>query len=657
VPGEPRHADRNDALDGLRFVAVAAVLAFHHRIPGAEAGFLGVDLFFVLSGFLITTILLRQVERGRISLSNFWTRRVRRLAPALIVALTAMIVWGSLEASMTVRDSLRGDITATLAYVANWHFIASSSYFEATGEESPLQHMWSLAVEEQFYVLWPLILCLVLLFVRPTRLRLPAIVAVAATGALISAWRLWSLWGGDAPDRAFMGTDSRMFEPLVGALLAVVLLRAPRVGAARGLNSALILAGSAAFVWAMFTLGGSEEASGRYARGGALIFAIASASLIWALATRRSVLSAFLATAPIAYLGRISYGIYIWHWPLIVWAGSGEWLDMSGSSAAVRVSALTAATVALASLSYHLVEKPIRYGGPSVHLNPRRIAVGLPMLLCGLIALNTAVVVPHAGARLAAGTPVTKTIILVGDSVPQALAAEFADAAKKRGFVVIRATRGGCPATGVMKVYSSGETIGRNLCPLVPGEQDRKVKAYRPAIVIWWSRYEVAPRLGPGGKVLPLGSKAYWNAQQASFEERARALTKLGARLLAVQIERPGHALAARNPPESSFLVGRTLLYRRDVVDAWNAFLGRHHGPRVFSLSVDRLVCHDADNPCDDRLPNGDTARPDGVHYSDQAGRRVVAHVLGSAWRMLASNSQPGETWQAPAALRRQPHS
>ena len=164
-PADRTSAERNHALDGVRFVAVAAVLAFHFRVPGAQAGFLGVDLFFVLSGFLITWVLLKQVESGRVRLVDFWTRRVRRLAPAIVLALAAMIAWGALEASMTSRDALRGDITATLAYIANWHFIDSSSYFLASGDESPLLHMWTLAVEEQFYVLWPVALFLVALAV------------------------------------------------------------------------------------------------------------------------------------------------------------------------------------------------------------------------------------------------------------------------------------------------------------------------------------------------------------------------------------------------------------------------------------------------------------------------------------------------------------
>ena len=637
---DQRHVERNQALDGVRFVAVAAVLTFHFRVPGAHAGFLGVDLFFVLSGFLITWILLKQVESGRVRLVDFWTRRVRRLAPAIVLVLAAMIAWGALEASMTSRDALRADITATLGYVANWHFIASSNYFQATGDESPLLHMWTLAVEEQFYVVWPVALFLIALLV-PHRARLTVVAAVAVSGVLVSAWRLHTLWvSSETPDRAYMGTDLRMFGPMVGALVAVALMRAPRLAASRWPNTALMVAGSAVLVWAAFTLGSAHGPSETYPRGGALLFALGSAAVIWALSTRASRVSAMLALAPIAYLGRISYGIYIWHWPLIVWAEKG-WIDVSGVSTVPRIIVLTTAIVAIASLSYHAVEKPIRYGTIGTHLNKKRIGLLLPALLAALIAINISVVVPHAGAEITVRTRaganvarVTKTVILVGDSVPQALADEFADAASERGYVVLRATAGGCPATGISKAYSSGEKFKHDTCAKVIGEQDSRIKKYRPALVIWWSRYEVGPRLGPHGKVLPLGSRAYRRAQQASFEERARVLTQHGARLVTVRIEPPGPALADRNPSERDFLPGQTLLHRPDVVNAWNAFLARHKGPKVFSISIDHLVCHDAKSPCDDSLPNGETARPDGVHYSDKAGRRIASHVLGAALRI-----------------------
>ena len=142
------------SLDGVRAVAVVLVFLFHLQVPGFKAGFLGVDIFFVLSGFLITSLLLSESDRtGRVSLTAFWARRARRLLPALVLILIAVAVVTWTTATFTERASLRGDLLASTAYVANWHFISTSSYFASTGVESPLQHMWSLAIEEQFYLL------------------------------------------------------------------------------------------------------------------------------------------------------------------------------------------------------------------------------------------------------------------------------------------------------------------------------------------------------------------------------------------------------------------------------------------------------------------------------------------------------------------------
>ena len=462
---------RNDALDGLRAFAVAAVMAFHFGLPGATAGFLGVDVFFVLSGYLITRILLSQIQAGRLDLAGFWVRRIRRLAPALVVSVMAVIAWGALLAPAIVRDGLRSDITSTLAYVANWHFIESGSYFAAMGDESPLEHMWSLAVEEQFYLAWPIALFVLTRVVRPPRARIFAVGGLALTGILTSAWRLESIWSAAGPDRAYMGTDSRIFGPLVGALLAVVLTRHARIGSGRATNAVLLAIGGALVVWGMVSLGSSTGATSAYADGGALIVALGSAAVIWALATRASPATRFLGLLPVAYLGRLSYGIYIWHWPLILWSRENQWLDMSEWPTILRVPVLAALTVALASLSYHLVEKPIRYGKLAAHLSRRRTVIALPVALGLLVALNTMLVVPQAGA---AEGDTTRTIMLVGDSVPQQLATEFSRAAASKGYVAILATRGGCPATGVMVVDTRGRPAGEgDACPrLVPQRQD-----------------------------------------------------------------------------------------------------------------------------------------------------------------------------------------
>jgi SGNH domain (fused to AT3 domains) len=243
----------------------------------------------------------------------------------------------------------------------------------------------------------------------------------------------------------------------------------------------------------------------------------------------------------------------------------------------------------------------------------------------------------RAGAKIAAAGAaeppgVTRTVLVVGDSVAKMYSAYFTVEAAKHGYSVVEAAWPGCPATGVAKVLSSGKAFRHGCSPKVANAQDALVAEYRPALVIWWSRYELAPRKGLDGKMLPLGSKAWFRAQETSFDQRVAALTRLGARLVTVQIEPPGPDLAVRNPTEHYFLVGQTLLHRQDVVNGWNAFLGSHQGPDVFSISIRHLVCHNDRVPCDDRLQDGQSARPDGVHYSDTAMRLFAPVIFKKIW-------------------------
>jgi len=229
---EPGVAARSDApsipyqpgLDGLRAVAVGAVLLFHGGVTWMRGGFLGVDIFFVLSGYLITTLLLVEWGRTRhIRLLAFWARRARRLLPALALLLVGVVLFGLLVAAPETLDRLRDDALSSIGYVANWRFIASGqSYFDQFVEASPLRHSWSLAIEEQFYLLWPLVL-LVLLRWRP---RLSSLARLFAAGAIASALLMAVLVDPEGdPSRVYYGTDTRAQALLVGATLAAIMLR------------------------------------------------------------------------------------------------------------------------------------------------------------------------------------------------------------------------------------------------------------------------------------------------------------------------------------------------------------------------------------------------------------------------------------------------
>ena len=602
-------------------------MAFHFGLPHSHAGFLGVDVFFVLSGFLITSLLLTQLERGRVEVVEFWARRLRRLLPALLVVIGAVVAWGAIVAPAVSRDRLRGDIAATLFYVANWHFVSTSSYFAADGVASPLQHMWSLAVEEQFYLVWPLLLGLTAVIVRKPRRRMIAVGAIAGVGIVASAIRLSALWASSGQDRAYLGTDSRIFEPLAGALLAVLLTSASlRVRIARA-HWFMLGAGTAGLVWGLAALSGPSGAARGYADGGAVVVAASTAAVIAAIATRGSTATRVLALPAVAYLGRLSYGMYLWHWPLVVWTGRYGWWDLSRLGTLVRVLVLTALTVGLAALSYQLIEKPIRYGTAARFLGPRRTLVVVPFALGALFLVSRGVVVPRAGAALGA---VTRTIVLVGDSVPQRLAPYLARVAARRGYVVISATRGSCPATGVAVVGPTGKPwgAGTKCATDVPGRQDAAVARYRPALVLWWSRYELADRVDANGRPVAFASPAYWALQERAFTTRTAALTRHGATVVAVQIERSGLGMSTRCTPSKCGPFLERLIKATAAQDTWNAFLASHTTGAVRSIGIGSLVCHNAASPCNDRLPDGTLARPDGTHYGPAAAPIVARAVI-----------------------------
>jgi len=385
------------ALDGLRGLAVAAVLAFHSGAAWAKGGFGGVSLFFTLSGFLITSLLVREGARdGAVGLRRFWSRRFRRLLPAAVAAVALAVALVVLAGGTTAE--VRGDALASLTYVANWRFVVTGqSYAVLFAEPSPLLHMWSLAVEEQLYLILPL---LVAVAVRrgspagmPTRVAAMLLVAAGAATAL-------AISGVLSFDRAYYGTDVRAAEVAVGGLLACAIARRPfadpfgSVTVRRGLDVAgpvalLALLG----LWALV-----DRTDALVVRGGLTVHAVLAVTVVAAVLVPGSVLSRALSWRPLVGLGLISYGVYLYHWPLFWWL-SPERTSLDGVAlAALRL----AATLAVSLVSYRLLEQPVRTGRwprPSVAtwLAPTTVAVVAVAVL--LAPTNT-----PPGQALAAGS-------------------------------------------------------------------------------------------------------------------------------------------------------------------------------------------------------------------------------------------------------------
>jgi peptidoglycan/LPS O-acetylase OafA/YrhL len=341
-------------------LAVAAVLAFHGGVALCRGGFLGVDAFFVLSGFLITSLLLAERTRtGRVALVAFWGRRVRRLLPALLLLLSVVVIAGRWLLPATELAALRIDTLAALGYVANWRMTlrGGADYFAATAAPSPLQHTWSLGIEEQFYLLWPLLVVLLLARCRPVVLFWSAVVGVVASTATATV-----LFDPQDLDRVYYGTDTRAGSLLVGCALAALLaLRAgasaTRPPARRGgplWFRALAVGATLGTAWLWTHADGGDP---WLYRGGLPAAALAVAVVIaYSVEHPGSTTARLLALGPLVWLGRISYGVYLWHWPLFGWLSA----DRTGLAGAGLFAARCLATLVAATVSYLLVERPIR---------------------------------------------------------------------------------------------------------------------------------------------------------------------------------------------------------------------------------------------------------------------------------------------------------
>ena len=343
------------ALDGIRAVSILGIMFNHSGFAWAAGGIISVNVFFVLSGFLITLLLMKEWTRsGTIRLRAFWARRARRLLPALFVLLGAIGLYALWFAPSGTQSSLLGDGLSTLFYFSNWHqIITGQSYFVQVSALSPLLHTWTLAIEEQFYIVWPLVVLGVLKLTRSPRVLL----VVTVLGVLASATEMALIFHpGMDPSRLYYGTDTRAQDILVGAAAGILLTgRAAATGrrARIGFSSMAVVA-VAVFVWEWSKINGS--ASLPYRGGFLLADVMVGLVIVGVTKAPAGIPSRILSVRPLTFIGRISYGLYLWHWPVILVLNNARTGLQDYRLFALRF----VVTFVIAVLSWYLVETPIR---------------------------------------------------------------------------------------------------------------------------------------------------------------------------------------------------------------------------------------------------------------------------------------------------------
>lgn len=614
------------ALDGLRAIFVLAVLLFHAGVPWAQGGFLGVSSFFTLSGFLITRLLLGEHRRsGRIDLARFWTRRFRRLMPASLLTLALIVLFGMTVGTVPQLGRLRGDVLSALAYVSNWRFMAETrSYFESFDLPSPVQHFWSLSIEEQFYLCYPL-LVLVVWRRGVASVRALGVVLTALTAVGVSAGIL--LVAAGAPSsRLYYGTDVRAPELLVGAVLALWMASRDDDATSRLRTDAAAVAG-AIVVLVGFT--SMREDAGVLYGGGLLANALATAALVHA-GVRPSLVGRLLAAAPLAWLGRISYGVYLYHWPVFLWLDA----ERTGLAALPLFALRAGVTIAMAMASYVAVERPVRLGRMLVG---RRLWIGA---VASVVAVGGAAVwVTHPldatverlrslrmPAVADAGVP---RVLVVGDSVADNLATGLREWAAVKGipFVVWDLAESACAiGRGGERPTLRDHPVLQNHCATWPESWADAVERFDPDVVVVHTGPLdlVDRRLDGWQRALGPGDPAFDEWLLGELGAAADVLAKGGARLIWLTTPCPAAPTA------------RVTLYETGALDpARIEYLNSVILPRLWTSQPERLRLFDLyGRACPhghfERLIPGTRTplRSDYLHFS-KPGAAWIAESLG----------------------------
>ncbi|GIU84003.1 MAG: hypothetical protein KatS3mg008_0778 [Acidimicrobiales bacterium] len=632
------------ALEGLRGVSVAAVVAFHAGLPWATGGFLGVSTFFTLSGFLICSLLVAEARTtGGVDLLSFWARRARRLVPAALATVTLVILVTFLQGPPSALADLRGDVSSAVLHFANWWFLIDGrSYGELFSSPSPLLHFWSLSVEEQAYLL---IAPLAALTLRGRRGRGRMALVLAAVVSI----PLWAGLRGWDPDRVYYGTDTRLAEVAFGGLLALatthrgflrwVLSRSgSRVVAAAG-----AVAGAVSLAAWMFV----ERGDSWLYKGGFPLFGMLSAILVCSALLDRGPVWRVLTSRPLRIIGRVSYAVYLIHWPLFVWARArgldGTALALVGGSVAF----------ALALVSERYLELPFRYG-----VRPRRLAPGPAWAVCLVLLMVTAslatslVTEPNdfttasrnlALASVAHRSDMTQAgalrVAVFGDSTALVLAEGLGRLQQsRRGPVVVvgGSAQPGCPLL-VGGLRRLGEVVEQ--VPEWCSDRDREWvgelrRTSADVALVGFGPWDLVERRPPGfRRFTTIGDPVYDRALLAEMVRLVDLLSAEGVRVL--WLTNPPVAADPRDPSQPTRVLGR----HPERFESFDRLLRR-----LVELRPGRVRLVDLAGWLRRHDP-GDRMRPDGVHVGDRYAVEVAERFLAPEIARSAETAlSPDET-------------
>ncbi|HTT31377.1 MAG TPA: acyltransferase family protein [Solirubrobacteraceae bacterium] len=703
-------------LDGVRGIAVAAVLLYHGGVAWADGGFLGVEVFFVLSGFLITSLLLAEWQRSsRISLGAFWARRARRLLPALFCLVAVIGLYYAAAGSAQAIPGLKGDGISALTYYSNWHQIAAgTSYFAATGPVSPLEHTWSLAIEEQFYLVWPIVLGGVLWLAtratagratrdaaratdtasqtdaatRASRRPLLILFAVTVTGAIASAVETAILFGGGRNlDRVYYGTDTRAASLLIGAALAIglALRRAGREHPAVDRPRSRIV-GAVALIALVVVLAATATVHGSahwlYPYGLLALDAAVALLIVAAVAFPVSLAARLLALGPLRALGKISYGLYLWHFPLFLWLSAGA-VGMSGTPLLlVRL----AATLAVSTASYFLIEQPIRQrrrptwlvraltplaaGGAVAALllasAADQLPVGIPAAAtlpqpppqlrgddpsCTVtlkdapdygeapvpVSKETAFVYAALGAHKLTWsgsgqktfqTCPPKRVLVVGDSLAFTLGVPWLEDEERYGIQLADGALLGCAFTTEGELDVDGTWEGQSEgCSTAPERWAAQARATRAQAVVVELGYRDQFDWKINGKVVHLGEPAFDAYVRSQIARFVKILGAGGTKIVFLSVPYTSPPDLPNGSPAPAASPDRHSLINSMLEEA-----ARSHPKTVSVLDIDQTV-----SPGDhyDANINGQLCRFDGVHFSAYCSELLEPRVLGEVRKIL----------------------